>query len=71
MGDGGRDVSEWRDELTKEEQSAVDDAQVTVAEWHGGSIDCWRWKKIVARLAEKLDECQAAQESNDTLGEDQ
>ncbi len=45
----------WHDELTDEEQSAIDDALVTVAEWHGGSIDCWRWKKIVARLVELLE----------------
>ena len=64
-------MSDWRDSLTSAEQSAVDDARVTIAEWHGDSIDCWRWKKIVARLAELLDEYQETQESNDTLGEDQ
>ena len=64
-------MSEWRDELTDEERSAVDDAQVTVAEWDGGSIDCWRWKKVLARLALLLDAHEEARDANDTLGEDQ
>jgi len=47
---------DWRNKLSNEQCALLSRAESTVTDWHEGSVDCWQWQTLVARLASILDE---------------